>query len=256
MSRIKSNYFIVYPHKIIGELTPPEGWSCLYPGILPDALRDVMKVKSIGSEFKMIINERHRWSIIEDYDITSDDLDKYLSSDCSLLFFSTENLRNRALKQLQKMGLRSDVACVDNYRDVLLQQATYSRTGTFSDIRSDFKELKVYITVEAFFTKGDSFGIEPGKSSHVFYCDGFSDLVKTLKCISPKAYRVGTTSKYRRWFKVYGNSFETRNIFGHTEFKITRLKAAPELRKIEYTASHGFTHTLKMAIEPGITGTA
>jgi hypothetical protein len=255
MRLIKSNFFIVYPRKVIDELIPPEGWSCLYPGILADALRDAMKVKAMGTEMKIIWNEQHRWSIIKDYDITYEDLEAYLKADCSLLFFQTESLRNRTLKQLQKMGLKSDVASVDNYRDVLLQQATYHRTGAFSEIRSDFKELKEYITIEAFFTRGDIFGISPGQSSHTFYCDGYTDMAKTMKCLSSDGRRTGTPGKYRRWFQKYGNSFQLYNLFGHVSHKISKVKGAPELRELEYTATDGFTHTLKLA-KDSITGTA
>lgn len=248
MKRFNPKYYIIYPRKVIDELTPPEGWS-LYPGNLGDALKELLNVKAIiGSEIKLIWNSGHRWSIIQDYNITPEDLDDFLKADCSLLSFETAALRNRVLKQLKKMGLKTEVASVDCYRDVLLQQAQYHRHGCFSEERSEAVELKLYFTVEAFFSKDDPFGMKEGEKSHIFYCNSLTDLAKTMRCISPKGYRTGSSGKYSRMFKKYGPTVDLNNFFGVKSYTVSKVKGAlPELRELEYTATHGFTHVLKVA---------
>lgn len=124
-------YYIVYPYKMINELDKPDGWGYLCAGNLSEALQEVLNVKSIGSEIKLIWNNQHRWKLIDDYQLEPDDLDCYLKSNCSLLSFKTEYLMKRCAKQLRKMGATCDIVLVDNYRDVILQQAHFATTGIF-----------------------------------------------------------------------------------------------------------------------------
>lgn len=127
----KPKNYIIYSYKIIDELEKPDGWGYLCAGNLSEALCELLNVKSIGSEIKLIWNNQHKWQLIEDYKLEPIDLEDYIKADCSVLSFKTEFLMNRALQQLKKMGATSDIICVDNYRDVILNQAYFHRTGKF-----------------------------------------------------------------------------------------------------------------------------
>ncbi len=127
----KSKFFIVFPRKLVNEITWPDAWGYQCAGSLPDMLRDVLKVKSIGSEFKVIWNEQHRWSLVKDLDITIKDLEDYLKADCSMLSFVSERTMKLAAKELTDRG-SSDFICVDNYRDVIMQQAFYRQNKSFN----------------------------------------------------------------------------------------------------------------------------
>lgn len=126
-------YYIVYPRKMIYELKKPDGWGYLCSGDLPEALQLLLNTKAIGGEMKLIWNEQHRWNVIRDNKIEYNDLEDYIKSDCSMISFKTEFMMNRALKKLKEMGSKSEVICVDNYRDVILNQANFKRFGKFLD---------------------------------------------------------------------------------------------------------------------------
>ncbi|UOX35295.1 hypothetical protein LXD69_07190 [Flavobacterium sediminilitoris] len=123
-------FFIIYPRKIIAEI---EKCSTEYlcAGNLSDKLKEVLNVKSIGSELKIIWNNNHKWQLIKDYDLEIIDLEDYVKSDCSILTFKTEFLMKKSVKALRKLGVKSEMICTDNYRDVIIQQAFYKRNGVF-----------------------------------------------------------------------------------------------------------------------------
>lgn len=123
-------YYIVYPRKMINELKRPDDWQFICPGNLSEVLEHVLKVETgIGSEMKLIWNDWHRRSVIEDNNITSDDLDDYLRANASILSFKSKAMMNKVLKTLKGMGAVSEMVCVYSYRDVILQQACFKRTG-------------------------------------------------------------------------------------------------------------------------------
>ena len=117
---------------MINELTKPEGYGYLCAGNLSEALQDLLNVKQIGSELKLIWNNQHYYQVIKDNNILPEDLDDYLNAECCIISFKTEFTMKRALKKLKSMGMTSEIICVDNYRDVILQQANYKRTGEFN----------------------------------------------------------------------------------------------------------------------------
>ena len=96
----KPKYFIIYPYKMINELTKPENYGYLCAGNLSEALRDTLNVKSIGSEIKLIWNNQHRWQLLKDYELDGNDLDDYIKSECSILSFKSQFLMKRTIKQL------------------------------------------------------------------------------------------------------------------------------------------------------------
>lgn len=136
----KPKYFIIYPYKMINELTKPENYGYLCAGNLSEALRDTLNVKSIGSEIKLIWNNQHRWQLLKDYELDGNDLDDYIKSECSILSFKSQFLMKRAIKQLKIMGAKSNMMCVDNYRDVIIEQAHYKRNGSFSNKITETKK--------------------------------------------------------------------------------------------------------------------
>ena len=136
----KPKYFIIYPYKMINELTKPENYGYLCAGNLSEALRDTLKVKSIGSEIKLIWNNQHRWQLLKDYELDGNDLDDYIKSECSILSFKSQFLMKRTIKQLKIMGAKSTMICVDNYRDVIIEQAHYKRNGSFSNKIAETKK--------------------------------------------------------------------------------------------------------------------
>lgn len=131
MAHWNPKYFIVYPRQMINELEKPEGWGYLSAGNLSVALKEVLNAKSIGSEIKLIWNNQHYWQLIKDYELEPQELDDYIKSDCSLLSFKSEFLMKRVVKQLNKMGAKTTFICINNYRDVILQQAHYKNFGKF-----------------------------------------------------------------------------------------------------------------------------
>lgn len=127
----KPKFYIIYPLKMIDEIRNPDASEYLCAGNLSETLQEVLNVKAIGSEIKLIWNNQHRWQIIKDYDLQPEDLDDYIKSNCSILSFKTEYVMKRAYRILHLMGAKSKIKCVENYRDVILNQANFKRNGEF-----------------------------------------------------------------------------------------------------------------------------
>ncbi|WP_286914837.1 hypothetical protein [Flavobacterium sp. UBA4197] len=130
MRTFKPKYYIVFPRKMVNEMTWPTDWGHKCAGNLSEMLQDVLKVKTIGSELKLIWNSHHRYQVIKDNNITDAELDDYVKSDCSMISFQSAGTMKRAVKSLEKMGGKNFV-CLDSYREVILQQAHYKNNCEF-----------------------------------------------------------------------------------------------------------------------------
>ena len=128
----KPKFYIVFPYSLTSQIEWPKEWGNTCVANMPAMLREVLKIKTIGSEIKLIWNYQHRQLILQKNCITNEQLDFYLKSDCSILSFLSIRTRKRAVKALKEMGGEGFI-CVDNYRDVIIQQAIYKQTGKFSD---------------------------------------------------------------------------------------------------------------------------
>ena len=126
----KPKFFIVYPDKMIHQIKWPGNWASHSVSNLPEMLREFLNVSSIGSEMKLIWNQNHRWQVIEQNNITAQDLDDYLKADCSMLSFSAKGTMNKTAKLLIQLGA-DNIICVDTYRDMILQQAFYKKNNEF-----------------------------------------------------------------------------------------------------------------------------
>lgn len=133
-------YYIVYPYKMTNEVQVPEGWGS-FPHALTVLLKELTGAKYLGSEIKWILDGGHRRSLMNDYNVTSEDLDDYLKSGCHIFSFTNKLHRQKALEELTNMKARSFIA-VDGYRHVLLTQTYFKRKGALPDtktITNDFK---------------------------------------------------------------------------------------------------------------------
>lgn len=126
----KPKFFIVYPDELIDQIEWPEGWGYRCVATLPSMLKEVLKVETIGSEIKLIWNDRHRNIMLEKNSISNEQLDDYLRANCSMLSFKAKGTMKRAVKALEKMGATNFV-CVNSYRDMVLQQAFYRKNKKF-----------------------------------------------------------------------------------------------------------------------------
>ena len=105
---------------------------------------------------------------------------------------------------------------------------------------------KIFI-VESHFSKGDTFGMKEPQNYYSFLCVGYTDLYKTLKCLSPKAYRTHKPAWYSNWFKRYQSPQITLTIFRKKSEVIHAVEEAVTVTKeFEFTNSWGFTHKLKL----------
>lgn len=95
-------------------------------------LREILNVSTIGGEWKLIWNNNHRRQVIKQNNISSQDLDDYLKADCSMLSFSAKGTMTKTAKLLIELGA-DNIICVDNYRDMMLQQAFYKKNKKFSN---------------------------------------------------------------------------------------------------------------------------
>jgi hypothetical protein len=129
--RFKSKFFIVFPRKLVDEISWPDTWGSHCVANLPTMLSEVLGIKFICGEIKLIWNEDHRWRIKEDNKVSHHELDDYLKADCNSLHFASEKGMKRAAKELTDRGGKGYI-CVDNYRDVIIQQAFYRRNGSFN----------------------------------------------------------------------------------------------------------------------------
>lgn len=116
---------------MVDEISWPDKWGHQCVGNLPDMLREVLGIKSICGEIKLIWNEDHRWRIKEDNQVSHHEIDDYIKADCNSLHFASEKSMKRAEKELSTRGGKGFI-CVDNYRDVIIQQAFYRHNGFFN----------------------------------------------------------------------------------------------------------------------------
>lgn len=128
----KPKFFIVYPDKMIHQIKWTANWRNHTVSNLPGMLREILNVSTISTEFKLIWNNNHRWQVIEQNNISSSQLDDYLKADCSMLSFSAKGTMNKTAKLLIELGA-DNIICVDNYRDMMLQQAFYKKNKKFSN---------------------------------------------------------------------------------------------------------------------------
>lgn len=129
----KPKYYIVYPYKSVENLK----WECTthYACMahIPIMLKELLNVKTIGSEIKWIIDSRHKQELIEDYNVTSEDLENYVKSSCSIITFKSKGTRKRALKEMKRLGA-TEMYLADSYREVILSQAHYRLHKNFSNL--------------------------------------------------------------------------------------------------------------------------
>lgn len=130
----KPKFYIVYPNRIIDEITWAENAPYRCGANFPGMFESVLKLpdNSIGSEIKLIWNNEHRNTIIQKNDVEYDDVENYLKADCSILSFEEQNIRDMVSMQLDILGGK-DFVCVDSYRDVILKQAFYRLNKTFEE---------------------------------------------------------------------------------------------------------------------------
>lgn len=121
-------YYIVYPTSMVEQIKWPEDWENTCN--LPAMLREILNDEHIGSEFKMIWNNKHREEIISEYNVTAQQLEDYKMARCNILTFQLERTMLQATEVLKRMGAKKFI-CVDNYRDVILQQAYYRNSHNF-----------------------------------------------------------------------------------------------------------------------------
>jgi len=139
--KFKSKFFIVFPRKMVNEITWPDTWGNQCVANLPDILKEVLGIKSICGEIKLIWNEEHRYRILKDNQVSHQELDDYKKADCNSLHFNSEKSMKRAAKELTDRGGKGFI-CLDNYRDVIVQQAYYKRNNSFQLETPDSKDEK------------------------------------------------------------------------------------------------------------------
>lgn len=139
--KFKSKFFIVFPRKLVKEISWPDKWGNQCVGNLPDMLREVLGIKSISGEIKLIWNEDHRWRIKEDNQVSHHEIDDYIKADCNSLHFASEKSMKRAAKELTDRGGKGFIS-LDNYRDVIIQQAYYKRNNSFQSETPDIQNEK------------------------------------------------------------------------------------------------------------------
>ncbi|WP_435624487.1 hypothetical protein [Flagellimonas sp.] len=99
---------------------------------IPNMLHELLNVKSISGELKLIWNDWHERELVKKYDVTYKQLEHYVKADSGMLSFSSERTRDRAIRELKRLGA-DEFYLVDNYRDVILSQAHYYENGTFPE---------------------------------------------------------------------------------------------------------------------------
>lgn len=124
-------FYLVYPDEIIDQIPWPE--ECDYQCVahFPSMLRQVLKIDAIGSEIKLVWNDWHRNEMLKRNNITSDQLENYLKSGCSILSFEDRDVMDKVATTLRNMGITNFV-CVESYREVILQQAFYKENKRFN----------------------------------------------------------------------------------------------------------------------------
>lgn len=133
MSNWKAKYFIVYPHKSFDDLK----WECTTHyacrAHVPNMLQEILNVSTVGGEIKLIWNHHHEREMIERFNITYEELDDYIKSDCSMISFSSKRTRKRALKELKRLGAK-EMCTADGYKDMMLIQAHYRKNRSLPKV--------------------------------------------------------------------------------------------------------------------------
>ncbi len=126
----KPKYFIVYPHKSVDNLR----WECTthYACMahIPNMLRELLGVSTVGREIKLIWNFQHQSEMKDKYNISYQQLEDYIKSNCSMLSFTAKGTRKRAIKELKRLGAK-ELCLADSYRDMMLMQAFYRNHQSF-----------------------------------------------------------------------------------------------------------------------------
>lgn len=123
-------YYIVYPTSMVEQIKWPEDWENTCEANLPAMLKEILNDKHIGSEYKIIWNNEHREKIIRECDVTYQQLEDYERANTNVLSFLSKETMLQAAEALKRMGAKNFI-CVDNYRDVILQQAFYRHSHNF-----------------------------------------------------------------------------------------------------------------------------
>lgn len=128
--RFKSKYYIVFPRKMVEEIEWPQGWGHQCAGNVAEMLREHLGVSRIASEIKFLVSESERWKIINDYNVSYQDTEDFLNSQCSTLHFNSKIAMKKAATALKKMGAKK-LTCTDSYREVILQHGYYKHNNEF-----------------------------------------------------------------------------------------------------------------------------
>jgi|SRR5690606_17279691 len=128
----KPQFFIVYPYSSVDNLQ----WECTTHyrcmAHIPNMLQELLNVKTIGSEIKLIWNEQHRRQVLKDNDLTYQQLEDYLKSGCSMISFSAKGTRQKAYNEMKRLGAK-EMFFADSYRDMVIAQANYRRFKEFTE---------------------------------------------------------------------------------------------------------------------------
>ncbi len=106
-----------------------------------------------------------------------------------------------------------------------------------------------HFIIKASLTK--DFFLSPSEQFIFFYCQGLDDLTKTLRCITPRGYRVRKNSWFSKYLKECHNDLQLRSgLTGQVMYQIRKVDYIVSCDKIfDYTNNFGFTHRLKTASE-------
>ena len=72
--------------------------------------------------------------MIERFNITYQELDDYIKSDCGMISFASQVTRKRALKELKRLGAK-DMCIADSYKEMMLIQAHYRRNKALPEVQ-------------------------------------------------------------------------------------------------------------------------
>lgn len=115
---------------MIHQIKWTDNWGCCSVSNLPEMLREILNVSTIGGEMKLIWNKNHRWQVIQQNNISSQELDDYLKADYSMSSSNAKGTINKTAKLLIELGA-DNIICVYNYRDMILQQAFHKNNKKF-----------------------------------------------------------------------------------------------------------------------------
>lgn len=128
----KQKYYIVYPHKSVEDLQ----WECTTHyrcrAHIPNMLQQLLGVKTVGDEIKLIWNHQHEAQMIKEYEVTYSQLRDYIKASCCMISFTAKGTRKRAIEHLKRLGAK-EMCLSDNYRDVIILQAHYHNNKSFPE---------------------------------------------------------------------------------------------------------------------------